>query len=102
MRVRGGAVPITTTLACGMKPSRCGMTASSVAGESGPDDSVRVCGLRAVVSRSAGLSHMASVGCAGPAGAMRIFLPVDNPGVIHRLAVRLDNWGRGCGTDARG
>ena len=32
---RGGAVPITTTLASGTKPTGCGTTASSAAGELG-------------------------------------------------------------------
>ena len=88
MRSRGGATPITTRLASGTKPSRCGTSVSRAAGEPGPDHQVRlpvvpalrvtgavgVAGIvrvrrslrylggpRGVVTRGKDLSHAASV-----------------------------------------
>src|SRR5580700_3955135 len=95
MRDRGGAVPITTTLACGMKPSRCGMTARRVAGESALTirSECVVCGLLSPAVQVC-LIRPAS-GSPDRPGDEDFVWPVDNRGVIHRMEVRLDNWGPG-------
>src|SRR5260370_38121026 len=81
MRDRGGAVPITTTLASGMKPSRWGITASSVADESALTirSGCVVCGLLSPAVQVC-LIWPASGAPDGP-GDEDFFWPVDNPGL---------------------
>src|SRR6201999_188222 len=85
MRSRGGPAPITIRLLLGMKPSRCGTTARTAAGEP----------MRTVGGEAAGSWSWSWCGGGGPGGGFFVMRP-GSVGVVGRGQPAM----AGCGTRA--
>src|ERR1700761_4811552 len=85
MRSRGGPAPITIRLLLGMKPSRCGTTARTAAGEP----------MRTVGGEAAGSWSWSWCGGGGPGGGFFVMMP-GSVGVVGRGQLAM----AGCGTRA--